>query len=203
MDKNRLNQQFEFIRTIDKEKMIKRQTLLTDKQTFEDDAQHAWHASIMALLLSEYANEKIDLLKTISMLLIHDLVEIQAGDTYAYDEVNKQTQRQRELEAANNIFGLLPENQALQFRKLWDEFEAQESNEAKFARAMDCIQPMVLNDASDGKMWIKNQVRLSQVLKRNEKIPSSSTTLWDYVYESIIIPNVEKGRIINDKEEQK
>ena len=111
MDKERLQKQFDFIREIDKEKLIQRQTLLTDKKTHENDAEHAWHMAIMTLLLSEYANEKIDVLKTISMLLIHDLVEIKAGDTYCYDEVNKVTQRERELEAADYIFSILPEDQ--------------------------------------------------------------------------------------------
>lgn len=202
MDKERLNQQFAFIKEIDQEKMIQRQTLLTDKKTKENDAEHAWHASVMALLLSEYANEKIDVLKTIGMILIHDLVEIKAGDTYAYDEVGKLTQKQRELEAADAIFGMLPNDQAKQIRALWDEFEAMESPEAKFARVMDCIQPMMLNDATDGKMWMQNQVRLSQVLKRNEKVTLGSQILWQYAYSEFIEPNVLSGKIIDDRKEE-
>ena len=121
---NRLNQQFAFIREIDKEKFIGRQTYLTDAKRKENDAEHAWHMAIMTLLLSEYANQKIDVLKTISMLLIHDLVEIDAGDTYAYDEEGKKTQAEREQKAADRIYGMLPEDQGKKLYDLWLEFEA-------------------------------------------------------------------------------
>ena len=127
---NRLNQQFAFIREIDKEKFIGRQTYLTDAKRKENDAEHAWHMAIMTLLLSEYANQKIDVLKTISMLLIHDLVEIDAGDTYAYDEEGKKTQAEREQKAADRIYGMLPEDQGKKLYDLWLEFEAQETPEA-------------------------------------------------------------------------
>ena len=198
MDKERLQKQFDFIKEIDKEKLIQRQTLLTDKVTHENDAEHAWHMAIMTLLLSEYANEKIDVLKTISMLLIHDLVEIKAGDTYCYDEVNKETQQKREIEAADYIYSLLPEDQGRKLRSLWDEFEEGKSAEAKFARAMDRVQPVMLNDASDGKKWVENNISLSQVLKRNEPVKEGSTQLWEYVYEHFIMPNVENGKLRNE-----
>ncbi|MBQ9986947.1 MAG: HD domain-containing protein [Erysipelotrichales bacterium] len=198
MTNNRLQQQFDFIKEIDKEKLIKRQTLLTDGITHENDAEHAWHMAIMTLLLSEYSNEKIDTLKTISMLLIHDLVEIYAGDTYAYDEVSKLDQRERELMAADKIFGMLQEDQGSKFRELWDEFEEGDTPEAKFARSMDRIQPMMLNDATEGKMWMEHGVRLSQVMKRNEKIELGSKELWDYARETFILPNVEMGKIKKD-----
>ena len=201
--KDRLEKQFTFIKEADKEKMIKRQTLLSDGKTFENNAEHAWHMAIMTLLLSEYANEEIDVLKTISMILIHDIVEIEAGDTYAYDEVNKQTQKQREENAADKLYGLLPEDQSHRLRMLWEEFENGNTPEAKFARAMDRIQPMMLNDATDGKMWIKNKVRLSQILKRNEKVKEGSTELWDYAFDSFIKPNVENNYIIDDVEDEK
>jgi len=149
----RLEQQFAFLREIDKEKMIGRQTYLTDAVRKENDAEHAWHMAIMTLLLSEYANEEIDVLRTISMLLIHDIVEIDAGDTYAYDMEAKKTQRQREERAAERIFGMLPSDQREKMRTLWEEFEACETKEAKFARSMDNIQPMMLNAATDGKAW--------------------------------------------------
>ena len=128
---DRLEQQFQFIKEIDKEKMIGRQTYVSDAKRKENDAEHAWHMAIMTVLLSEYANEEIDVLKTITMLLIHDIVEIDAGDTYAYDEVGKQTQREREVKAAERIFGMLPEDQAKKFRDLWDEFEARETKDCK------------------------------------------------------------------------
>ena len=197
MDKQRLDKQFAFIKEIDKDKLIKRQTLLTDKVTLENDAEHAWHMAIMTLLLSEYANEKIDVLKTISMLLIHDLVEIKAGDTYCYDEVNKETQRQRELEAADYIFSMLPKDQGEKFRALWDEFEEEDTPEARFARAMDRVQPVMLNDASDGKKWVEHEVCLSQVMKRNAPVEKGSKVLWEYVLNEFISPNVEKGRLKN------
>ena len=131
--KERLEQQFAFIREIDKEKFIGRQTYLTDGERKENDAEHAWHMAIMTVLLAEYSNEPIDVLKTVTMLLIHDLVEIDAGDTYAYDEEAKKTQRERELKGAERIFGMLPPDQGEKLRALWDEFEAGETKEAKFA----------------------------------------------------------------------
>lgn len=196
--KERLKKQIQFIKEIDKEKMIKRQTLLTNGMQKEDDAQHAWHMAIMTLLLSEYANEKIDILKTISMLLIHDIVEIDAGDTYAYDQEGIKTQRERETKAADRIFGLLPEDQKEKFRMLWEEFENNETPEAHFAHTMDNFQPVMLNDATNGKMWEQNKVRLSQILKRNEKTKLGSKILWEYSYKNFIEPNVKKKNIIDD-----
>jgi putative hydrolase of HD superfamily len=202
MDEKRLCQQFDFFREIDKEKNIFRQTYLADGKRKENDAEHAWHMSIMTLLLSEYANEKIDRLKTISMLLIHDLVEIDAGDTYAYDEEGKKTQAERERKAADRIFGILPEDQGNDLQKLWCEFEQAKTPEACFAHAMDNIQPMMLNDASDGKAWLEHDVALSQVLDRNRLTPEGSAQLWDYVQENILAPNVKKQRIKNDVSEE-
>lgn len=196
--KERLKKQIKFIKEIDKEKMIKRQTLLTNGMQKEDDAQHAWHMAIMTLLLSEYANEEIDILKTISMLLIHDIVEIDAGDTYAYDQEGIKTQRERETKAADRIFGLLPEDQTEKFRMLWKEFENNETPESHFAHTMDNFQPVMLNDATNGKMWEENKVRLSQILKRNEKTKLGSKILWEYSYKNFIEPNVKKKNIIDD-----
>ncbi len=191
----RLEKQFAFIKEIDKEKMIGRQTYLTGAKRKENDAEHAWHMAIMTVLLSEYANEEIDILKTITMLLIHDIVEIDAGDTYAYDEAGLQTQREREEKAADRIFGILPKDQAEKFRALWEEFEARETKEAKFARTMDNIQPMMLNASTNGKAWEEHGVHLSQILKRNERTAQGSETLWKYAYETFVRPNVEAGHI--------
>ena len=191
----RLEKQFAFIKEIDKEKFIGRQTYVTGAGRKENDAEHAWHMAVMTVLLSEYANEEIDVLKTITMLLIHDIVEIDAGDTYAYDEVGKKTQREREEKAAERIFGMLPEDQAKKFRDLWEEFEARETKEAKFARTMDNIQPMMLNAATDGKAWVEHGVHVNQILKRNEHTAEGSQILWKYAYETFIKPNLEKGRI--------
>lgn len=194
----RLEKQIKFIKEIDKEKTIKRQTLLTNGIQKEDDAQHAWHMAVMTLLLSEYANEEIDILKTVSMLLIHDIVEIDAGDTYAYGSERIKTQKERETKAANRIFGILPEDQKEKFRTLWEEFENNETPEAHFAHTMDNFQPVMLNDATNGKMWKENGVHLSQILKRNEKTKLGSKILWEYSYKNFIEPNIKKKRIIDD-----
>ena len=194
----RLDKQFAFARELDKEKLIGRQTYLANGERKENDAEHAWHMAIMALILSEYANEEIDVLRTISMILIHDVVEIDAGDTYAYDENGKKSQREREVKAAERLFGMLPKDQAVKFRNLWEEFEAQETKEAKFARTMDNIQPVVLNDASDGKSWVEHGVHLSQILNRNKNTAKGSEVIWNYAKENFIDENVRKGNIIND-----
>lgn len=197
-DKERLDKQFAFARELDKEKLIGRQTYLANGERKENDAEHAWHMAIMALILSEYANEEIDVLRTISMILIHDVVEIDAGDTYAYDENGKKSQREREVKAAERLFGMLPKDQAVEFRNLWEEFEAQETKEAKFARTMDNIQPVILNDASDGKSWVEHGVHLSQILNRNKNTAKGSEVIWNYAKENFIDENVRKGNIIND-----
>lgn len=201
-DRERLDQLFTFFREIDKEKFIGRQTYLSDAKRKENDAEHAWHMAIMTLLLSEYANEKIDVLRTISMLLIHDLVEIDAGDTYAYDEEGKKTQAERERKAADRIYGLLPKEQGKKLYDLWLEFEARQTPEAKFARVMDNIQPMMLNAATEGKAWEEHEVKLSQILGRNEHTADGSKLLWEYAYESFIKPNMEAGRICDDREDE-
>lgn len=192
MDKERLQQQFDFIREIDKEKFIGRQTYLTGGRRKENDAEHAWHMAIMTILLREYSNEEIDVLKTVTMLLLHDLVEIDAGDTYAYDEEGKKTQKQRERKAADRLYGMLPDDQGEFLRSLWDEFEEGKTPEARFARTMDNLQPMMLNDATNGKAWEEHGVALSQVLKRNERTPDGSACLWEYARENFIKPHIGK-----------
>ena len=199
--KQRLDQQFDFIREIDKEKFIGRQTYLTGAERKENDAEHAWHMAIMTLLLSEYANQEIDVLHTISMLLIHDLVEIDAGDTYAYDEEGKKTQAERERKAADRIYGMLPEGQGKKLYDLWLEFEAQETPEAKFARTMDNLQPMMLNAATDGKAWVEHGVHLKQILGRNAHTAEGSEILWEYARENFIQPHIEAGHIREGKSE--
>ena len=191
----RLDKQMDFIREIDKEKFITRMTKLTDGKRRENDAEHAWHMAIMTILLSEYANEEIDVLRTVTMLLIHDLVEIDAGDTYAYDEEGKKTQEVREKKAADRIYNLLPEDQAKKLYDIWLEFEAKETPEAKFARAMDNLQPMMLTASTGGFDWKDRGVRAEQVMKRNEITPEGSKTLWDYAYENFIRPNIESGNL--------
>ena len=192
----RLQKQLDFILEIDKEKNIFRQTHLSGHGRNENDAEHAWHMAIMAYVLREYSNEKIDVAKVMLMCLIHDIVEIDAGDTYAYDEADKKTQREREEKAAKRIYGMLPQEQAEKYYKLWLEFEARETPEAKFARTLDNLQPMMLNDATDGKAWVEHGVKLEQILKRNERTGEGSETLWNYARENLIQTNLEKGRIL-------
>lgn len=195
MDKSRIDRQFDFIREIDTEKQITRQTYVTGKIRKENDTEHAWHTALMTVLLSEYANEEIDVLKTVTMLLIHDIVEVDAGDTYAYDENGLATQHEREQKAADRIFGILPDDQGEKLKALWEEFEKGESKEAKFAHTMDNIQPAMLNAATDGRAWVEHGVKLSQILKRNAHTADGSKELWAYSKNNFILPNVEKGNI--------
>lgn len=194
----RLKKQLDFILQADAEKEIERRTLISSGKRFENDSEHAWHMALMAILLSEYANEEIDVLKTVTMILIHDIVEIDAGDTYCYDYELGKSQREREVKAANRIYALLPDDQGKKLRALWDEFEANETPEAHFAHAMDCLQPTMLNNATNGEMWKKNGIKLSQVLKRNEYTKKGSKTLWDYQLNELILKNVEKGNLKNE-----
>ena len=199
MESERLEQQFNFILEADKEKTILRQTLLSDGTQHENDADHAWHMALMCILLSEYANEAIDVLKTVTMLLIHDVVEIDAGDTYAYDPQGLSTQREREEKAADRLYSLLPPDQGQKLRAIWEEFEEGKTPEARFAHTLDNVQPAMLNRATGGRMWREHQVRLSQILNRNKNTADGSAVLWDYSYNNFIRPNVEKGRIIDDQ----
>lgn len=199
MDKERLKKQMDFCLEVDKEKFITRQTYKSDGNTKENDAEHAWHMALMTILLAEYANEPIDVLKTVTMLLIHDLVEIDAGDTYAYDEEGKKTQEAREQAAADRIFAILPEDQEQKLRSLWEEFEARKTPEARFARTMDNLQPLMLNNATDGKSWQERGIFLSQILGRNARSAEGSKELWDYAFENFIMPNVKKGRVTDDR----
>lgn len=198
MDEKRLEQQIAFCREIDKEKFIGRQTWLTGAVRKENDAEHAWHMAVMTVLLSEYANEEIDVLRTMTMLLIHDLVEIYAGDTYAYDEEGKKTQKSREIAAADRLFQMLPEDQGKKFREIWEEFETENTPESRFARTMDNLQPMMLNAATDGKSWADRGIRLSQILGRNKNTAKGSEILWKYAKENFLQPNLDKGRIVED-----
>lgn len=192
MDEERLHRQFDFIREIDKEKFITRQTYLTGAARQENDAEHAWHIAVMAVLLSEYANEPVDVLRVVSMLLIHDLVEIDAGDTYAYAGVPAEAQHEKEARGADRIFGLLPADQAEKFRALWDEFEEGETAEARFAHTLDNLQPMMQNHMTGGQMWRERGIALSQVLRRNAKTAGGSEALWDYAKDHFLAPHLGK-----------
>ena len=193
----RLKKQMDFLLEADKLKFITRQTYLSDGKRKENDGEHSWHLALMAVLLSEYSNEKIDLVKVITMVLIHDMVEIDAGDTYAYDAVGDQSKREREVKAADRIFNILPQDQAEKFRQLWEEFEAYETPEAKFAHVCDNVQPLMLNDATDGLAWREHDVKKSQVLQRNRRTGEGSQVLMEYI-NRILDKNVESGNLKNE-----
>ncbi|MBQ0059914.1 MAG: HD domain-containing protein [Lachnospiraceae bacterium] len=195
--RNRLERQMAFALELDKEKLIGRQNYLSDGQRKENDAEHAWHLAIMTLLLSEYANEPIDVLHTVAMVLMHDVVEIDAGDTYAYDENGKASQAEREMKAAKRIYNMLPEDQARKYMDLWLEFEEQKTPEARFARTMDNIQPLILNVAANGRSWLENGIHLSQVLGRNRHTASGSEELWQHAFNNLIKPSVDEGWLKN------
>lgn len=189
--------QMAFIMELDKIKQIGRQTYLSDASRKENDAEHSWHLALMAFVFADYANEKIDVLKTMKMVLLHDVIEIDAGDTYAYDTEGNKTKRVRELAAADRIFGLLPKEQAAEYRGLWDEFEAMETPEAKFANMLDKVQPLLLNDASGGKSWAEHGVKKSQVMARNARTHEGSEKLWAYA-KGLIERNVESGNLLDE-----
>lgn len=194
MEQTRLQKQMDFIVEMDKTKQIFRQTFLADGSRKENDAEHAWHLVLMAYLLREYAEQEVDITKTMLMVLIHDLVEIDAGDTYAYDEKGNLDKREREEKAADRIFPILPTDQAEELRNLWEEFEANQTKEAKFAHTLDNLQPLLLNHASNGKSWREHQVTLDKVLERNQHTKEGSNVLWEYA-KQCIEKNVEAGNI--------
>lgn len=193
----RLEQQLKFIVEIDKVKNIFRQTYLADGERKENDAEHSWHIALMAYLLQEYSEEPVDVPKVMLMVLIHDLVEVDAGDTYAYDSEGAKTKREREVKAAERIFGILPEDQGAYLRELWDEFEEYETADAKYAHLLDNFQPLLLNDASNGKSWEEHVVQKEQIYKRNERIPETSERVWkkmqDIIQKHIDLGHVKEG----------
>ncbi len=190
----RLKKQLEFSLEIDKEKNIFRQTHITGLVRKENDAEHAWHMALMAYLLREYSNSDIDILKVILMCLIHDIVEIDAGDTYAYDNVNLETQKQREEMAKERIFSLLPAEQKAEMIALFDEFEDNVTPEANFAHAMDNLQPLILNDSNNGADWREHGIFADQVYKRQINTKKGSESLYE-ITEQIIKENIKKGNL--------
>ena len=190
----RLKKQVEFILEIDKEKNIFRQTHLSGHGRNENDAEHAWHMAIMAYLLQEYANEPVDIAKVMLMCLIHDVVEIDAGDTYAYDTEGLKTQKARENAAKERIYSLLPEDQKISLQGLFDEFEENKTPEAKFAHAMDNLQPLLLNNSNNGGDWQEHQVTADQVYGRQSKTKEGSQRLFELT-DMLIQGNIRKGNI--------
>ena len=190
----RLQKQLEFALEIDKEKNIFRQTHLSGKGRNENDAEHAWHMAIMAYLLREYANEEVDIAKVMLMCLIHDIVEIDAGDTYAYDAEGLATQKAREDAAKERIYSLLPNDQKEELIALFDEFEEYQTAEAKFARAMDNLQPLILNNSNNGGDWKEHRVTSETIYKRQQKTKLGSEKLYQ-VTDQIIQENIRKGNL--------
>ena len=194
MDFERFKKQIDFILELDKEKNILRQTHILNYKRQENDAEHAWHMAIMAYLLKEYANEPVDIGKVMLMCLIHDVVEIDAGDTYAYDAEALKSQKEREDAAKERIFGLLPEEQKQELIALFDEFEAYETAESKFAHAMDNMQPLILNHSNNGGDWKEHGVSAKQVYGRQSQTAKGSQILFEATDE-LLKENIEKGNL--------
>jgi putative hydrolase of HD superfamily len=182
----RLRQQIAFITEVDKLKEIFRQTVLTQSRRAENSAEHSWHFALMIIVLAEHSNHQpLDVLRILKMVLIHDLVEIDAGDTFAYDTKNMADQHAREAVAATRIFGLLPPDQAAEFRALWDEFEERQTPEARFACACDRFHPMLLNCLTEGHAWQKHGITHDRVLARNAHVADGSQAIWEYAVQMI------------------
>jgi putative hydrolase of HD superfamily len=198
---DRLEQQIHFLVEVDKLKNVLRQSYLTDGQRRENDAEHSWHFALMAIMLAEYSKAEIDTLRVVKMALIHDLVEIDAGDTFAYDETGNETKEAREELAAERIFNLLPEDLAEEVFGLWREFEAKETPEARFAAALDRFQPILLNYHAGGKTWEKHDISKAQVMERNLHMSDGAPDLWAYA-KKLIEQAVEKGYLSTDSIEE-
>ncbi len=189
----RLRKQMAFIAEADKMKAVFRRAYVSDLSRHENDAEHSWHLCLMAIILFEHANEPdLDILKILKMAIIHDIVEIDAGDTYIYDEAAKQNQYQRESKAADRLFGILPDDQSNDYRELWEEFEAGKSKEAVFAKALDRLQPMFLNYLAKGKAWRNHGVEEKDVRRINGVMAEGSEALWEYA-QTLISESIENG----------
>ncbi|MDD7184064.1 MAG: HD domain-containing protein [Oscillospiraceae bacterium] len=181
----RLKKQIDFITEIDKLKNIYRQTYVLNEDRKENDSEHSWHIAVLAFILAEYSDEPVDVLKTVKMLLIHDIVEIDAGDTYYYDSEGYKSKREREEKASERIFGLLPDDQRDEMLSLWNEFEERKTPESKFANVLDHVQPLTLNYKKHGIAWQEHGIYRNQVLERNSYMKDGSETLWNYVNEIV------------------
>ena len=188
----KLRKQIEFIITIDEMKNVLRRNLVVDGSRRENDAEHSWHLAVMAMILEEYSADKVDIAKVIKIALVHDLVEVYAGDTFAYDSKGYEDKEEREREAAAKLFGMLESEQGSQIRALWDEFEEGKTAESKYANAIDRIQPLLLNYLTDGHTWKMGGVSSAQVYKRMDIIRTATPELWNIV-EGVIKNSIEKG----------
>ena len=191
--KDRFRRQIEFMLEIDKLKNILRKTILIDRSRRENSAEHSWHIALSVLILSEYAKDPdVDLFRVMKILLMHDLIEIDAGDTYCYDDQGRKDQAQREKKAADRIFNLLPADQAATFRELWEEFEEKKTSESRYANALDRLQPFLHNYFTDGQIWQENNINSAQVKARMQPVDDGAPILWKYV-SSLIDDGVKKG----------
>ena len=187
-----LLKQISFIKEIDKLKYILRKTKLFNSDRNENDAEHSWHLALMTIILAEHSNHSIDVLRVLKMVLIHDIVEIDAGDTFIYDTMKSHSNTDNELMAAKRIFGLLPGEQVDEFIAIWEEFEAGETNEAKFAKSMDRFEPLLQNTSNNGGTWKEFDVDYDKVYEKKKVIKDGSTSLWNYT-ENLINESVDKG----------
>ncbi len=192
MKTENLLKQIDFIKEIDKLKYIQRRTKLFNSDRNENDAEHSWHLAMMTLVLAEHSDQPIDVLKVVKMVLIHDLVEIDAGDTFIYDTTKNHTNTEEELLAAKRIFGLLPKVQAKEFLAVWEEFEEGITNEAKFARTMDRFEPLLQNTSNSGGTWKEFDVEYQTVYNKKKAIANGSSSIWNYA-ENLLNESVEKG----------
>ncbi|UFH53305.1 HD family hydrolase [Spirosoma sp. KNUC1025] len=192
MKTDNLLKQVEFIKEIDKLKYIQRKTRLFNSDRHENDAEHSWHLAMMAIVLAEHSDVPIDVLKVLKMVLIHDIVEIDAGDTFIYDSQKNHTNTNEELAAAKRIFGLLPQEQADEFIAVWEEFEEGATHEAKFARAMDRFEPLLQNTSNGGGTWAEFDINYQKVYDKKKAIKNGSTTVWKYA-ETLLNQSVESG----------
>jgi len=192
MDSNVLLKQISFIKEIDKLKYIQRKTRLFNSDRCENDAEHSWHLAMMTLVLAKHADRPIDVMKVLKMVLIHDVVEIDAGDTFIYDSTKDHTNTDEERLAAERIFGLLPKEQAREFLDIWEEFEAGITDDAKFAKAMDRLEPLLQNVSNDGGTWAEFDVDYQKVYHKKQAIKYGSSTIWEYA-ERLINDSVERG----------
>jgi putative hydrolase of HD superfamily len=190
---DRFRQQIEFILEVDKLKNVLRKTILMDRSRRENSAEHSWHIALTVLILSEYAKDSdVDLFRVMKILLVHDLIEIDAGDTYCYDDQGRKDQARREKKAADRIFNLLPADQARSLRELWDEFEERKTPESKFANALDRLQPFLHNYYTEGQIWQENNIKSAQVKSRMHPVDDGSPVLWNYV-RFLIDDGIKKG----------
>lgn len=192
INSEKIKKQIEFIITIDEMKNVLRRNLVVDGSRRENDAEHSWHLAVMAMILEEYSADKVDISKVLKIALVHDLVEVYAGDTFAYDVKGNEDKLDREIMAAEKLFGMLGDGQGDEIRALWDEFEAKETAESKYANAIDRLQPLILNYLTNGHTWKLGDVHAPQIYKRMDIIRTATPELW-HIVEGIISTSIETG----------